>query len=87
MIEPQRHRPIVKRLYRLEYIRRRVPYAYWLLYDAVIVCALLFGNGWRVVVVPFLVVAVFFDIVEFIIKGSESRLLQRLLEGTGDPTH
>src|SRR5260221_5159100 len=41
VIDPQRHRPIVKRLYRLEYVRRRVPYAYWLLYDAVIVCALL----------------------------------------------
>ena len=86
-VKPPHRRPILSRLWVLERIRRRVPYVYWLVYDAVIVCALLLGGWWRVAAFGFLAVAVFFDVVEFIIKGSESRLLRRLLEGTGDPTH
>jgi hypothetical protein len=74
------------RLWPLEMVRRRVPYAYWLLYDAVILWALLTGNPVvRAIAFLCLSIAVFFDVVEFIIKASEHRLLRRLLEGTGPP--
>jgi len=83
---PPRKRPIVTRLWRLEMVRRRIPYAYWLVYDAVVLWALLTGNP-TVKAVAFLCLAtaVFFDVVEFIIKGSENRWLRRLFEGTGPP--
>ena len=74
------------RLWMLEIIRRRVPYAYWLFYDGVIIYALLWGGRMRVVAFICLGIAVFFDVVEFIIKSSESTLIRRLFEGTGSPT-
>jgi hypothetical protein len=74
------------RLWALEVIRRRVPYAYWLFYDAVIICALIWGGWTRILAFVCVGIAVFFDVVEFIIKGSESKFLRRLFEGTGAPT-
>jgi hypothetical protein len=75
------------RLWVLETIRRRVPYAYWLFYDAVVIYALLGRGGWmRVLAFVCVGVAVFFDVVEFIIKGSENKIIRRLFEGTGAPT-
>lgn len=74
------------RLRKLEWVRRRIPYAYWLFYDAVIVWALLSGNAVaRAVAFLCLAVAVFFDVVEFAVKGMESHWLRRLFEGTGPP--
>lgn len=77
-------------LRRLERIRRRIPYAYWLLYDVVIGATLwaAYASGWRWALIgaAFLAVAVFFDVVEFIVKGMESKLWFRLFEGTGDPS-
>jgi hypothetical protein len=74
------------RLWVLETIRRRVPYAYWLFYDGVIIGALIWGGWSRILAFICVAIAVFFDVVEFIIKGSESRFLRRLFEGTGKPT-
>ena len=75
------------RLWALEKIRRRVPYAYWLFYDAVIIYALIWGGKWaRSLAFVCVGIAVFFDVVEFIIKGSDSKFVRRLFEGTGAPT-
>lgn len=75
-----------ERLRRLERIRRRIPYAYWLVYDVVVLWALLTGNpAVKAVAFLCLAIAVFFDVVEFIVKGMESSWLKRLAEGTGDP--
>jgi len=79
--------PMNLRLRKLEWVRRRIPYAYWLVFDAVVLWALL-GGG--VIAKAFallgVAVAVFFDVVEFTVKGMESSLWRRLLEGTGPPT-
>jgi len=73
-------------MWALERIRRRVPYVYWLFYDLVVLWALLAGNP-IVKAIAFLClgIAVFFDVVEFIIKGAESKWYARLFEGTGAP--
>ena len=74
------------RLRKLEWVRRRIPYAYWLFYDVVVLGALIWGNPLvRALAFLCLSVAVFFDVVEFIVKGMESNWLRRLTEGTGDP--
>lgn len=58
--------------YRLNYIRNRIPYAYWLLYDVVIGWLLWWGytqlSHLFAIGLAFLAVAVFFDVVESVIK-------------------
>jgi hypothetical protein len=74
---------------RLERIRRRIPYAFWLFYDVVFLSLLVFGltvSPWFWAGFPFLGLAVFFDVVEFIVKATEDRWAKRFFEGTGDPT-
>jgi uncharacterized membrane protein len=79
--------PMNLRLRKLEWVRRRIPYAYWLVYDAVIVWALLTRTPVAIAIAfLFLAVAIFFDIVEFAVKGMESKWWRRLFEGTGPPT-
>lgn len=74
-------------LRKLEWVRRRIPYAYWLLYDAVIVWALVTRNPIAIAIAFLcLAIAVFFDLVEFAVKGMESKWWRRLLEGTGPPS-
>lgn len=46
-------------LVKLTRLRKRIPYRFWLLYDGV--------------VLSFLAVAVFFDVVEYIVKRNEGR--------------
>jgi len=75
------------RLRKLEWVRRRIPYAYWLVFDAVLFWALLTGGVVaRALAFLGLGIAVFFDVVEFIVKGMESSWWRRLFEGTGPPT-
>lgn len=77
-----------ERLRRLELVRRRIPYAVWLVYDVIFAALLLYGlrfSPWFMVGFPFLAGAVFFDVIEFIVKGMESSWLKRLAEGTGPP--
>jgi hypothetical protein len=61
----------------LNRIRARIPYAYWLLYDAVLGSLLVYGlaRGLTVFAVglPFLALAATFDIVEFIVKSARSK--------------
>ncbi len=56
-------------IWRLNDIRMAVPYGYWLVYDGVVVAALLVPL-WplRLIALGFLAVAVFFDVVELIVK-------------------
>jgi hypothetical protein len=59
-------------LFRLNDIRIGLPYAYWLVYDAVIIPLIAFGflrlSPWCAVAFPFLAAAVFFDVIELLIK-------------------
>lgn len=76
-------------LRRLERVRRRIPYAYWLLYDLIFAALLIFGlrfSPWFWAGFPFLGLATFFDVVEFIVKATEDRWEKRFFEGTGPPT-
>ena len=56
-------------IWKLNEIRMGVPYGYWLVYDAVTFAALLLGfPALRWIALGFLGVAVFFDIVELVVK-------------------
>lgn len=58
-------------------VRKRIPFAYWLAYDAVTTPFILWGlfslSCWFVIPLAFLLVAVFFDVNEAIVKWSERK--------------
>jgi hypothetical protein len=60
---------------RLKGVRQAIPYEYWLVYDAVIggllIAGLLVYSPVFIVGVPFLLAAVVFDLVEYIVKVQE----------------
>jgi len=71
-------------IWRLNDIRMAVPYGYWLVYDGVVVAALLVPL-WplRLIALGFLAVAVFFDVVELIVKWrmTPSRRANKITRG------
>jgi hypothetical protein len=61
----------VTTLARLNGIRRKIPYGYWLVYDAVIGGLLVYGLSVSpafAVGVPFFAASVIFDVVEWVVK-------------------
>jgi hypothetical protein len=57
-------------------VRKRIPFAYWLVYDAVLLPLLVWGftmSRWFIVGLVMLAVAAFFDINEAVVKWAMRR--------------
>jgi hypothetical protein len=61
--------------YRANRVRKRIPFAYWLVYDAVVAPLLVWGavalSLWFMAGLAMLAVAAFFDVNEAIVKWKE----------------